>query len=252
MRTRNLFLKSVHRIVTLTLITGAMSVPSAIHAGVEHDQRVAASAVLSASTGFHREQLAIYPVIVKDRVNAAAAAALVHAQQVVAAAATKVDTHAVSVQIASLSNYKKLDDSTVTALTAKTAALAAQVKAAADEHDRQVAAAAAEAARVANTPDGARANARTIMAAQYGWGEEQFQCLNQLWTKESGWRVNAYNPGGGATGIPQALPGSKMASAGADWATNATTQIRWGLGYIAGSYGSPCAAWAHSVAMNWY
>ncbi|MDQ1690900.1 MAG: hypothetical protein QOD87_1008, partial [Pseudonocardiales bacterium] len=72
-----------------------------------------------------------------------------------------------------------------------------------------------------------------------------------LWTKESGWRTDAANPSG-AYGIPQALPGSKMSAAGADWQTSASTQITWGLGYIAGVYGTPCAAWAHSQATNWY
>jgi hypothetical protein len=73
-----------------------------------------------------------------------------------------------------------------------------------------------------------------------------------LWNKESGWRVNAYNSGSGAYGIPQALPGSKMASAGADWQTNAATQIKWGLGYIKGRYGTPCGAWGHSQSVGWY
>jgi uncharacterized protein YabE (DUF348 family) len=89
------------------------------------------------------------------------------------------------------------------------------------------------------------------MVAARGWGSGQFSCLVSLWNKESGWRTNAYNPSG-AYGIPQALPGSKMASAGADWQTSARTQISWGLGYIAGVYGTPCSAWAHSQATNWY
>lgn len=84
-----------------------------------------------------------------------------------------------------------------------------------------------------------------------GMGEGEFTCLVQLWNKESGWRTNAANPSG-AYGIPQALPGSKMASAGADWQTNPTTQITWGLGYIAGRYGTPCGAWSHSQATGWY
>ena len=91
-----------------------------------------------------------------------------------------------------------------------------------------------------------------MAAAQYGWGDGQFSCLESLWTKESGWNYQAYNSDGGATGIPQSLPGSKMASFGADWQTNAATQIAWGLDYIARSYGSPCAAWGHSQAVNWY
>lgn len=90
------------------------------------------------------------------------------------------------------------------------------------------------------------------MTLARGWGEDQFACLDALWTKESGWRAEAHNPSSGAHGIPQALPGSKMASVGADWATNPVTQITWGLGYIEGRYGTPCAAWAHSKAKNWY
>ncbi len=90
------------------------------------------------------------------------------------------------------------------------------------------------------------------MLSSYGWGAGQFGCLNNLWNKESGWRVGATNGSSGAYGIPQSLPGSKMATAGADWRTNPATQIRWGLGYIKASYGSPCGAWAHSVATNWY
>jgi uncharacterized protein YabE (DUF348 family) len=100
-------------------------------------------------------------------------------------------------------------------------------------------------------PDSARAIGRAL-AAERGWGDDQFVCLDKLWTKESGWRWNADNPASSAYGIPQALPGEKMATAGADWRTNPTTQIRWGLGYIAGRYGTPCNAWAHSVSVGWY
>ncbi len=89
------------------------------------------------------------------------------------------------------------------------------------------------------------------MVSARGWGSDQFSCLVSLWNKESGWRTDAANPSG-AYGIPQALPGSKMASAGGDWQTSASTQISWGLGYISGVYGTPCAAWAHSQATNWY
>ena len=86
----------------------------------------------------------------------------------------------------------------------------------------------------------------------HGWKESQFSCLDKLWTKESNWQVTADNPTSSAYGIPQSLPGSKMASKGADWATNPATQIAWGLEYIAGSYGTPCSAWSHSQAVNWY
>ncbi|WP_106814929.1 aggregation-promoting factor C-terminal-like domain-containing protein [Microbacterium timonense] len=128
---------------------------------------------------------------------------------------------------------------------------AAAAAAAAAEAQRQAEAAAAALA-AANTPEGAKATARQLAASQYGWGDGQFSCLQSLWNKESGWNYQAYNAGSGATGIPQSLPGNKMASAGADWQTNAATQIRWGLDYIARAYGTPCAAWGHSQATNWY
>jgi hypothetical protein len=100
-------------------------------------------------------------------------------------------------------------------------------------------------------PAAARGYAAGAVAAR-GWGTDQYNCLVLLWNRESGWRANAYNASSGAYGIPPALPGSKMASAGDDWRTNANTQVDWGLGYIAGRYGNPCAAWAHSQQFNWY
>lgn len=90
------------------------------------------------------------------------------------------------------------------------------------------------------------------MLGTFGWSSSQFSCLDPLWAHESGWSVTAYNAGSGAYGIPQALPGSRMASAGPDWQTNAATQIRWGLEYIKSTYGSPCAAWDHEQATGWY
>lgn len=83
-------------------------------------------------------------------------------------------------------------------------------------------------------------------------GSAQFPCLDALWNKESGWNPTAQNPTSSAYGIPQANPGSKMASVGSDWHSNPITQIRWGLGYIRAVYGTPCAAWKHSQATNWY
>jgi len=116
---------------------------------------------------------------------------------------------------------------------------------------RLAAAEAAEAAYLV-TPAGAQETARTMAATQYGWGDDQFSCLVNLWDRESGWSVNALNASSGATGIPQALPGDKMAIAGADWQTNPATQIAWGLSYISAGYGTPCAAWNHSESNNWY
>jgi hypothetical protein len=104
-------------------------------------------------------------------------------------------------------------------------------------------------APAAPVPDPGTAKAIAYdMVKSRGWGDDQYSCLVSLWNKESGWRVNASNPSG-AYGIPQALPGSKM---GPGWQTDATVQISWGLGYIAGRYTNPCGAWAHSESSGWY
>jgi hypothetical protein len=96
-----------------------------------------------------------------------------------------------------------------------------------------------------------RTIARALLA-EYGYSADQFGCLDSLWSGESGWRVDADNPTSSAYGIPQALPGSKMASEGADWATNPVTQIKWGLGYIRDRYGSPCGALSFKAGRGWY
>jgi uncharacterized protein YdaU (DUF1376 family) len=145
------------------------------------------------------------------------------------------------------------------AAAAKAAAKAAAAKAAA----AQAAAAQRQAAQqqpaqqqaaqpAASTPSGSPQQIAEQMLSQFGWSSSQFSCLQPLWAHESGWNVYASNPSSGAYGIPQALPGSKMASAGPDWQSDAATQIRWGLQYIQGTYGSPCAAWSHEEADGWY
>lgn len=91
-----------------------------------------------------------------------------------------------------------------------------------------------------------------MMLDDFGWDESQFGCLDELWSGESNWSVTADNPRSSAYGIPQALPGSKMASAGPDWETNPVTQITWGLGYIDTVYGDPCSANSFKQANNWY
>jgi hypothetical protein len=109
------------------------------------------------------------------------------------------------------------------------------------------------AAPAAGTPDPGSAQAIAAqMVADRGWGTGEYDCLYLLWAKESGWNVYAHNASSGAYGIPQALPGSKMATVGADWQTNPRTQITWGLQYIQGRYGTPCGAWAKSQASGWY
>ena len=112
---------------------------------------------------------------------------------------------------------------------------------------------AAATAPAAGIPDPGTAMAIAYdMVMARGWGQGEYDCLVALWNKESHWNVYAHNKSSGAYGIPQALPGEKMASAGADWATNPATQITWGLGYIAGRYGSPCVAWGYSQSRGWY
>ena len=93
-----------------------------------------------------------------------------------------------------------------------------------------------------------------LLADDEGWGEKEFTCLDSLWTRESGWRWDADNPTSDAYGIPQSLPGSKMASSGRDWRTNPLTQIKWGLKYISNRYGTPCSAWSHwqGKQPHWY
>jgi hypothetical protein len=100
-------------------------------------------------------------------------------------------------------------------------------------------------------PDTAQAIAYQ-MVMDIGWSVSEYDCLVALWTRESHWNVYAENKTSGAYGIPQALPGTKMASVADDWQTNPTTQITWGLGYIEGRYGTPCGAWAHSELKGWY
>ncbi len=90
------------------------------------------------------------------------------------------------------------------------------------------------------------------LLSKFGFDSSQMSCLVPLWMGESGWRINAENASSGAYGIPQALPGSKMATAGADWRTSAATQIEWGLGYIHDRYGTPCGAWSFKQGHGWY
>lgn len=90
------------------------------------------------------------------------------------------------------------------------------------------------------------------MTQEFGWSEEQFGCLDNIWSQESNWTTTAENPSSGAYGIPQSLPGSKMATVAPDWRTNPATQIEWGLGYIDDVYGTPCSAWDFKQGTGWY
>ncbi|GAA2895434.1 hypothetical protein GCM10010517_60180 [Streptosporangium fragile] len=105
---------------------------------------------------------------------------------------------------------------------------------------------------VAKTAKGRNKAIAYRLVSRRAWSQNQFRCLDSLWTRESNWNHRAYNRLSGAYGIPQALPGSKMQGSGGDWRYNPVTQIHWGLRYIKSRYGSPCGAWGHFQASNWY
>jgi hypothetical protein len=131
----------------------------------------------------------------------------------------------------------ELDAVSSTALNAATSRLAVDAGTAARKKSR-----------AALTP---RQIARRLLH-RFHWSKRQFRYLNPLWDRESSWNVYASNPYSGAYGIPQAVPGAKMATAGRHWQTSARTQIKWGLRYIKDQYGSPRAAWDHELATGWY
>lgn len=124
-----------------------------------------------------------------------------------------------------------------------------------EKERRERAQAAEQAARAAERralQQSPQAVAALLAERDYGWGARQFGCLDSLWISESAWHWYATNRSSGAYGIPQSLPGRKMAQFGADWRTNPVTQIRWGLWYVQQAYGTPCSAWSFKQAHNWY
>jgi hypothetical protein len=239
-------------VALLGLVTGVGTLVLSATAQGSNNPTTAALSVRGGSTSERPHVTSTLARTQEAQTDSAAETTIGHANVVITDVRGKIDATQLTQSVVSLANYKLLDTGTVVSLIDQTETAAAAAQAAAAEADRAAAAAvAAAAAAAANTPDGARATARAMAASKYGWGDPQFSCLAKLWTKESGWSYTAHNPSG-ATGIPQALPGSKMATAGADWKTNATTQVAWGLDYISRSYGTPCSAWAHSQSSNWY
>jgi hypothetical protein len=257
------------------LVGSGFALQSAVAA---QNESIAATAELSAATDLRVEQLGSHAGILEARAVKDAQDTLTGAKDTLAKAKGKADAAALASSVAALDDFRLLAPERVFELADVTAAHAAKVTAAVAEADRiaaeKAAAAAAAKAKAAAAaaaaaeaeaqgsgtssypsgpanPTGAQAIARDMLAAR-GWGADQFGCLVSLWDRESGWNVYAQNPSSGAYGIPQALPGSKMSTAGADWQTNAATQIAWGLGYIADRYGSPCGAWSHSESAGWY
>lgn len=222
-----------------------------VQSAIAGQERAAATAAITEATGLSHEQLGVYAGIAEAKTRAQAADTLTVANQTLAEVQGKVDAGSLAASVASLGDYETLPIDAVADLTEQARAETAKARAAAEAHDVAEAERAAALAR-ANTPDGARATAAEMSASKYGWGADQFQCLDRLWSKESGWNYQATNPSSGAYGIVQAWPADKLATAGADWRTNAATQIAWGLDYIDRAYGSPCSAWSHSQSLNWY
>ncbi|MFI5061755.1 MAG: hypothetical protein ACHP7F_09925 [Actinomycetales bacterium] len=249
-RNANLPLPTLLKVLAATLMTASVLGPTITHAQTENTTRTPSHA-----TATHDQQQSVDRTAARSRLESEADTTLAGATATVTADQSKADASAAVVAIAGLDDVVKLDDSALRKQIDTTRAASDALAAAAAQADRNAAAAAAAAAATAlanaNTPDGAKATARSLVTAR-GWGDAEFQCLSNLWQKESQWNYKSYNGGSGATGIPQALPGSKMASAGTDWQTNAATQIKWGLDYIARGYGTPCSAWSHSQAVNWY
>lgn len=133
---------------------------------------------------------------------------------------------------------------------------AAKEKAEQEAKEREEAKQAASRSERSETPDFTQKSSYTTAEvkamAQEIVGGGQYQCFSNIVERESGWNYKAQNPSSGAYGLVQALPGSKMASAGADWQTNPATQIKWGLNYMNDRYGSPCGAWEFWQANHWY
>lgn len=233
------------------LIAGsALALAGIVGTGFSIQAAVAAQAETEAqaqSSGEHAAHLAERHVMEVRAATTRAEIAVDAATPVIAAAEGKADASALAASVAALDDHVALAPPRVFTLATQVDAGVAEVQAAIAEADRIAAEAAA-----ARTPAGAQAIARDLAAARYGWGADQVGCLVKLWQKESGWRYDALNASSGAAGIPQSLPGSKMATHGADWQTNPATQISWGLDYIDRAYGTPCSAWGHSQSSNWY
>jgi hypothetical protein len=267
-RNRKALLASGAVVAVGALVGSGFALQTAV---ADEHARIAQTAALADAHNRGIEQLDAHGGILEAHAVKEAEDTLSVAGDTLAAAKGKTDAAELASTVATLEHYTYLAPERVFELAGVAAAHADQVKAeiaafdkaaaekaAAEKAAAEKAAAEAEAPSAPSypsgpaNPSGAQAIARDLMSSMYGWGDDQFGCLVDLWNKESGWNVYATNPSSGAYGIPQALPGDKMATAGADWQTNAATQIKWGLGYISGRYGTPCGAWSHSVSVGWY
>lgn len=224
-------------IAAVTVAAGGAAATVGVTAGSASSVSSAATAATRMSTSRSAAELASYVTPDRPLQIFRAHMAVEHVQQIATAARIAAE-HAAAERAAAQR-----------AAARQAAANAAAEKTAAE---KTAAAKTVAAPSVSAAPSGNPQQVALTMLGSFGWSSSQFSCLVSLWNRESGWNVYASNPSSGAYGIAQALPGSKMASAGTDWETSAATQIRWGLGYIQSVYGSPCAAWEHSEAVGWY
>jgi hypothetical protein len=217
--------------ITVTASPAAQTVPVAAGQAVSHDQ-----APLTSYATADRQLQILKARAVGEQVQRIAAQARLAAQR---AAAQRAAARLAAAKAAA-------------AKAAKAAAAQAASSASSASSGSSTSSGSSGSSAASVQPSGTPQQIALSMLGSFGWSSGEFSCLVSLWDRESGWNTYASNPSSGAYGIPQALPGSKMASAGADWATNPATQIRWGLGYIQQVYGSPCAAWGHSQSVGWY
>jgi murein DD-endopeptidase MepM/ murein hydrolase activator NlpD len=159
-------------------------------------------------------------------------------------------------QAASFTEQAQTQLAEAQAAAQRAAAEAARKKAAADAAAKKAAAEAKkkaddEAQSLLQTVDYSITGIQSI-AQQIVGSTIQYGCFSWIVERESGWNYRADNPSTHAYGLVQALPGYKMASAGADWRTNPATQIKWGLNYMNHTYGSPCKAKKFWELNGWY
>ena len=224
---------------------------------------VAASALalaVATTTGVVLAETPAQSYAVPAQVDAAALAVLEAEQRqtLITSRAQEREELAASVQqlaqqrTAALAETGSKIDATEKAVQERLAAEKAEAERLAEEAKKAQAAKKAAATPKGGTRAQNKELGRQLALQLYGWGGDQFKCYDNIIMRESLWDQYADNPNSSAYGIPQALPGKKMASEGADWKTNPETQIRWGLKYVKERFGTPCKAWAFKRANGWY
>jgi Transglycosylase SLT domain len=225
--------------------------------GVGFSAFVATAAVAGLSSPAEQISAIAVPAPILEISAPAAASAADELAAERAAAKARVNRELARAQMVAAKQAAQRDkymDKQTKAIAAKHAKIKAEIAAAAKKAAEEEAARARALANRGYEPGvtDPKEIARQILKNKFGYSSGQFSCFNDIIMRESKWDINATNPSSGAYGIPQALPGSKMASEGSDWRTNPATQIIWGIKYMKDRYGSPCAAWSFKSAHGWY